>query len=90
MPKGVIGDPAYDLANAFLNPVNAAEITRNPDRIRRCATIWGAILAIAPQRLLGWAIAHCGLAMAWTDTPSTSPHHAVLSQLAQIRNALTD
>ncbi|MFG5383350.1 aminoglycoside phosphotransferase family protein [Yoonia sp. R2-816] len=79
--KGVLGDPAYDLANAFKNPIDSPEITMNPARIKRLATTLGHILNIAPQRLLGWAVAHCALSMAWTDDPSTDPNHRLLDML---------
>ncbi len=79
--KGVLGDPAYDLANAFKNPIDAPAITMNPARIKRLARTFSDILNIAPQRLLGWAVAHCALSIAWADDPSTDAHHPLLDML---------
>lgn len=82
--KGIIGDRAYDVANAFKNPVNAPEIYGDPRRITRLAESLGAIMDIAPKRLLGWATAHCALSIAWTSETSGDPD---LNQLRKLMAA---
>ena len=32
-PKGVLGDPAFDAANWFYNPLNRMDLCLNPERI---------------------------------------------------------
>ncbi|MCD7060265.1 aminoglycoside phosphotransferase family protein [Pelagibacterium xiamenense] len=63
--KGILGDPAYDLANAFQNPIGALDTARAPATIERRARTFAEILGYDRQRLLDWAAAHCALSMAW-------------------------
>jgi streptomycin 6-kinase len=65
--KGLIGDPAYDLANAFLNPIGAPTVTADTARMIRLANILAASVHIQAPRLLDWAIAHCALTLAWDN-----------------------
>ncbi|WP_404402825.1 aminoglycoside phosphotransferase family protein [Pelagibacterium halotolerans] len=64
--KGVLGDPAYELANAFQNPIGALETARAPATIAARADTFAEILGYDRQRLLDWAVAHCALSMAWS------------------------
>ncbi|NJM81874.1 MAG: phosphotransferase [Tabrizicola sp.] len=79
-PKGVLGDLAYEPANAFRNPEGMGDLARHPDRIAALA----ATLSVGPgldrRRLLGWAAAHCGLSCCWHD----KDHRAVRAELAQL------
>lgn len=64
-PKGVWGDPAYEAANAFRNPEGLGERLLDPDRLLRMAEQFSGKLCHPPQRLLGWAAAHCALSTRW-------------------------
>ena len=64
-PKGLLGDPAYDLANAFRNPYGADDLVRRPERIDRLAEIFAERLGLDRIRLLRWAAAHCALSACW-------------------------
>ncbi len=63
--KGVIGERAYELANAFQNPVDATDLVTDPTRALRLADMWGQHWQIPPKRLLSWAAAHCALSITW-------------------------
>lgn len=63
--KGVLGDRAYELANAFRNPKGAEPIVRDPARISYLAGIWAESFGVERQRLLDWAAAKCALSIAW-------------------------
>jgi streptomycin 6-kinase len=64
--KGVIGERAYELANAFRNPIGAVAIYSDPFVIQRRLAMWSQAFDVQPTRLLQWAIAHSALSLAWT------------------------
>lgn len=64
-PKGLIGDPAYDLANVFINPKGAAHLATDPRRIAARADILAQRLDYPRKRILGWAAAHAALSACW-------------------------
>ena len=64
-PKGLIGDPAYDAANLFRNPLGASELALDAGRIARLADRVSARLGQRRGRVLDWAAAHCALAAVW-------------------------
>ncbi len=53
--KGVIGDRAFELANAFRNPLGADVTVQNPRRINHIAQLWGQAFEVPSSRLLSWA-----------------------------------
>lgn len=64
--KGVLGDHAYELANAMRNPKGCGMALRDPDRQRLRRDVFARGLDINPKRFAGWAAAKCALSMAWT------------------------
>lgn len=64
-PKGLIGDPAYEVANAFRNPHSATNLAADPRRIAQMADIFAARLGFNRKRVLGYAAAHSGLSVCW-------------------------
>ncbi len=64
-PKGLIGDPHYEVANAFRNPVGALKLAADPRRINAMADTFSQRLGLNRKRLLGFAAAHSGLAACW-------------------------
>src|SRR5690606_30452800 len=64
-PKGLIGDPHYELANAFRNPTGALKLAADPKRINTMADVFSQRLGLNRKRLLGFAAAHSGLAACW-------------------------
>lgn len=74
-PKGLIGDPAYDLANIFINPKGAAHLATDPRRIAARADILSARLNYSRKRILGWAAAHAALSACWELVEGRSITH---------------
>ncbi len=65
-PKGLIGDPCYDVANIFCNPVGAPEITANGRRIGELADRFAVALGQDQDRIRRYAFAHAALSSTWT------------------------
>ncbi|MGR3758663.1 aminoglycoside phosphotransferase family protein [Roseobacteraceae bacterium NS-SX3] len=63
--KGVLGERAYELANAFRHPRGLPELVRSPGRIAFLADLWTGEFAVPRQRLLQWAAVKCALSIAW-------------------------
>ena len=84
-PKGVLGDPAYDVANVFINPERADHIAADPRRIAARADILSDRLGYPRKRILGWAAAHAALSACW-DLAAANP---ITGQLACLPHLLT-
>lgn len=73
-PKGVWGDPYYDYANAFLNPVGMDGLVAQEARMRRMAEIFASENGLDAARLLRFAFVHACLSACWSledgDDPS--------------------
>lgn len=65
-PQGLIGDPAYDVANIFGNPLNALPDIINPARIKNLAALFSQTLGCGEEKILRYAIAHAGLSICWS------------------------
>jgi streptomycin 6-kinase len=66
-PKGVLGEPAYEVGPLFLNP------SPQPARVQaRRADQLAAELGIDRQRILGWGVARAVLAACWSIEDSGS------------------
>lgn len=82
-PKGVTGDPAYELA-AFLR--NPASLIADPDarqKIERRIAIFTEVLAIEPDRIRGWALVHTVLSAWWVieDNADWLDHAIAVAEL---------
>lgn len=60
-PKGLLGHPAFDVANVLCNPTEATAVRRVDPRLDRFADR----LALDRDLLAAWAVAWCGLSLAW-------------------------
>lgn len=67
--KGLVGDRAFEVANAFRNPNGAERLIRDPEMIRRRAAVWGDGLGASSRRLLEWAAAKTALSISWRSGP---------------------
>ncbi|MGV8853887.1 MAG: aminoglycoside phosphotransferase family protein [Devosia sp.] len=65
-PKGLLGDPCYETANAFINPVGAEDLVKDPRRIAGLADMVAERLGYNRKRVLGWASAHAALSACWS------------------------
>lgn len=63
-PKGVWGDPGYDYANIFLNPIAAPDLA--VARVAARAQIVAARRGVSAAHVLSWAEAHAMLSASWT------------------------
>lgn len=64
--KGVMADPAYEMANAFRNPKGMGDVMRDAQRIERFADQVCAALTVERPRLLEWVAAKSALSIAWS------------------------
>lgn len=73
-PKGLYGDPHYEVANAFRNPHNAIKVAANAKRISDMADVFSAKLQLNRKRILGFAAVHSGLAACWNLQAGNAIH----------------
>jgi streptomycin 6-kinase len=64
-PKGLFGDPAYEVSNLFCNPLQDATIVLQPERMRWLARLCAERLCLGEQKVLQFAYAHAGLSVSW-------------------------
>ncbi len=63
--KGVLGERAYELANAFRNPKGAPDLIQDPERIRYLYRLWSKHFCVEQHRLIQWAAVKSALSIAW-------------------------
>ena len=64
-PKGIVGDPAYEIVSALGNPNRLHPLAADPAVMRRRIAIFAERLALDPQRITTWTAAHFVLAACW-------------------------
>ncbi|KQZ96570.1 3'-kinase [Mesorhizobium sp. Root157] len=64
-PKGVLGDPGFDAANLFYNPLDRDDLCLAPERIAGMAETFSRTMKQDPRRLLDYAFAYGCLSAAW-------------------------
>lgn len=64
-PKGVYGDPAFEAANVFYNPLDDDDLCGDATRIARLAEAFSRVTKQSPTRLLNYALAYGCLSAAW-------------------------
>jgi streptomycin 6-kinase len=84
-PKGLIGDPAYEAAPAFINPLDMTDNCAEPARIALLASKFSQVLGFKPKRVLGFAVVHAALSACW-DIGADKP---VTHQMAILPNLLS-
>jgi streptomycin 6-kinase len=65
-PQGLIGDPAYDVANVFGNPLYGIMDILDPRRIGRLACSFSAALGCPETKILRYAAAHAAVSICWS------------------------
>ena len=86
-PKGLVGDPHYDLANTFLNPINMQTWVQNPKRVQALVETLAVELDLDRKRLLQFALCHARLSALWSEADGEDPGHA-LSMVSTISGVL--
>jgi streptomycin 6-kinase len=69
-PKGLVGEPAFDLANLFCNPWPPSD---DRERFERRLLTVSAATGFDPRRLRRWVAAYAGLSAAWTLASGMPP-----------------
>jgi len=87
-PKGLIGPPAYDLANLFINPWDRPDIVLAEHRPERLARLLGRHTGHEPADLISWAIAHAAIAATWNISNGGTGRHP-LTALGHLFRAQT-
>ena len=64
-PKGLVGDPAYDVANMFCNPLDRDDLRTEPARIGSMASAFAVMLDRDAPTVLRWAFVHACLSASW-------------------------
>ena len=64
-PKGVVGEPAYELGAALRNPIERPDLYAIPATIRKRVEYFGRVLQLDTTRILAWAFAQAVLAAIW-------------------------
>ena len=64
-PKGVLGDPGFDAANLFYNPLGRDDLCRDPARIAHMAKVFARTIGQDDQAILDHAFAYGCLSAAW-------------------------
>lgn len=71
-PRGLHGDPAYEVANSFLSPWGMTDLCAEPARIERMARAFADELALSRARVLGFAAVNTALSIS-RDLSSGQP-----------------
>lgn len=76
-PKGLVGDPAYEVAPVFLNPMDNRALCTDPRRIEKLTSIFATKLGLDSGRVLRFAAVHAALSACWSLAAGEEPRHAV-------------
>ena len=72
--KGVIGDRAYEFANAVSNPIGAEDLMIQANRITFLLDLWSNAFEIDRLKFLEWIIAQRGMSISWSGNHIPSDH----------------
>jgi streptomycin 6-kinase len=64
-PKGLIGDPVFDVANVFRNPYGGGEMVFQAERIEGLAETFAGRFGWERQRILQWACVLTAISAVW-------------------------
>lgn len=84
--KGLVGDPAFEFANAFRNPFDCQLLARQPTRMRALAHTFAQGSGATPDRILIWARVLVATSMLWDRAAgnSTADDEALLPVLSSL------
>jgi streptomycin 6-kinase len=95
-PKGVVGEPEYEVGAALRNPLDKPELFLQSSTIKARVQCFGDRLHLNSERILAWTFAQAVLAAIWAaedgfvvndDSPLIALAHAVRPMLNHGRNA---
>ncbi|MCV3240346.1 aminoglycoside phosphotransferase family protein [Mesorhizobium sp. ZC-5] len=64
-PKGILGDPGFDAANFFYNPLERDDLCLDPERIADMATVFARTVGQNPRAILDHGVAWGCLSASW-------------------------
>lgn len=89
--KGLLGDPAFDAANFFFNPLDRQELTTSDDRTGEMTAIFAGRLGIDPRHLLDYAFAWGALSSSWhAEDGNSKDEESELAVARTVRRARRD
>jgi len=92
-PKGLLGDPIYDLANMFNNPVDRRDLRENEARVANMARTFSSAFNRDILTILDYAMAHAALSASWhqedEDFDEADRSLAVARVIQRVRTSLT-
>ena len=71
-PKGLFGDPVYDVANVFRNPHGGGDLVATSSRIDMLADVFAQRLGWDRRRILCWAAVHSAISAVWDHAAGNS------------------
>lgn len=75
-PKGIIGDPAYEIAAFIRNPIPDLLMMSDPkDIIEKRIHLFADLLKISSQRIIQWNFVQSALAWAWSLEDKCDPSY---------------
>ncbi len=83
-PKGLFGDPHYDVANLFANPIGATDLLYDPARVSALALMLAETLNLNRNRILQFVIAYAGSSIAWSLNTATDQDLAAARERARL------
>lgn len=78
-PKGVLGEPAYEIDAALRNPTEDASWFARPSIVDRRVRIVSDCLGLDRQCVLGWAFAQAVLSAVWSLEDQLDPSRGLLT-----------
>ncbi len=82
-PHGLIGDPAYETANIFGNPLGARADILDPERIQFFTRVFSELLACSRRKIAEYAAAHTALSMCWYMEDETCESDRIFAEEAR-------
>ncbi|SFU14223.1 aminoglycoside phosphotransferase family protein [Mesorhizobium sp. YR577] len=85
-PKGLLGDPGFDAANFFYNPLHRHDLSLDPERIAYMAEAFARVLGQDPRAILDHAIAWGCLSSSWhAEDENEAEETSELAVVAAVR-----
>ena len=75
-PKGLVGDPCYDTANLFLNPIGRPDVVAQAGRIGQLRRMIATLRNLCPHRILCFAYVHAVVSGLWSIDDNLDPSFA--------------
>ena len=85
-PKGLYGDPLYDLANLFLNPLLMPHIATDEGKFYDRLELVHSLLNVDASLMTEWIFAHACLSACWSIDDGDDCAHAL--QIARIAESI--